>query len=153
MAGMKKLSGSIDPVFGIPLDEDHAFPREKAVKTLDELQDQIADHLVLLFTAKPDALEAAGWERELNAWRSRLVRRNRGKKNKKNLSGAELVAALWTEPFESQEDRDFVVLQIGNSKGMSIPKIEGDDVDRFKRFVSKYIKSIEDDVVFRGAAS
>jgi hypothetical protein len=146
---MKKVSDSIDPIFGIPLYEDQAFPREKAVKTLDELQDQIADHLVLLFTAKQGAPEIAGWERELNAWRSRLVRRNRGKSGKKNLSSSDLVAALWTEPFESQEDIDFIVNQIGKSKGMNVSRIAGEDVQRFKAFVAKYISSIENDTLFQ----
>lgn len=146
---MSKLSEAVDPIFGIPLLEDRAFPKDKAIKTLDDLQDQIADHLVLLFTAPEGSLDVPGWEKELNAWRSRLVRRNRGKKNKKNLSTSDFVTALWAEPFESQADRDFVVAQINKSKGMAIPRIAEEAVQEFKLFVAKYILSIQNDTVFK----
>lgn len=86
---MKKFVASVDPIFGIPLTEDQAFQKDKAIKTLNNLQDQIADHIVLLFTAT----EISGWEIELNAWRSQLVRRNRGKEGRQNLSKEDLVLA------------------------------------------------------------
>lgn len=146
---MKKLSKQIDPIFGIPLSEDHAFTRAKAMKTLDAYQEPIAEHLILLFSAKPNSPDISGWQGELNAWRRQLVRRNVGKSGSKNFTREVLVNALWTEPLSTYDDRDIRIRHLMADKGIQIPPIEGKRAEEFKKFVSRYIQCIETDTDFK----
>jgi hypothetical protein len=141
------ISDKIDPVFGIPLSEDHAFDRKKAMQTLDSYQDIIADHLILLFLADPSSPNIPGWEKELNGWRMSLVRRNRSGGKGKNFSREDLIKAIWIEPLGTPEDREIIINQLNHTKGLQLRAI--DDEKEFKRFVARYIYSIEKNIEFK----
>lgn len=72
MKPKKKFSGAVD-AFGIPipLSED-AFDRSTALQDLDNLQEPVAEHLLLLFLTKAGSGNVRGWKKELNAWRRTL---------------------------------------------------------------------------------
>lgn len=145
----KVMSEEVDG-FGIPRfqAEDQAFERKKAMKTLDDLQELIAEHLILIFSASHDSLNISGWQNELNAWRETLVRRNAGKSGSDNFSRDILYKALWIEPLSTERDRDIRIKHLNRKKGMNILPITVDRVVEFKKFVIRYIDSIENDFEF-----
>jgi hypothetical protein len=141
----KILSESVDG-FGMPQLEDQAFHRSEAIQRLESLQFEIAIHLILLFSF-PIGRESRGWLKELNAWRSSLVRVSKGKKGSPNLNHTLLVKAIWRQPLEEESDRIYRLKEIYRDKGIIVPTLE-ENVKEFKAFVMRYISAIETDVPF-----
>ncbi len=123
---------------GSPLTE-HAFERKTAMRTLENYQDRIAEHLLLAFTL-PNHPAARGWEKELNAWKDSLVRRNIGKSGKKNFDTKDLIRIIWDEPLSTERDRSIVLGQL-SKKGLDLPD-QISNPEHFQKFVVYYIYAI-----------
>jgi len=145
----KQLTEQVDG-FGIPLSED-AFERKVALQELRNLQEPIAEHLLLLFVSKRGNPNIRGWEKELNAWRRILVRKNSGKTGKDNYTIKELVKALWDEPLSLPRDREIRLRQLSQIKGISLPSDVSDETE-FKQFVFQYVESIFTDQAFKSGS-
>ena len=123
-----------------------ALKRNHSKVALDDLQFEISYHLILIFSfSSSDNLN--GWKKELNAWRSMLVKLKQGKGPNNNLTHKTLVRVLWEEPLEEESDRILRIKEIFKEKNISVPSLEI-RLDEFKSLVFKYIDSIHNDHEF-----
>lgn len=126
---------------------DLAFDRKKALSTLDALQMPIALHLILVF-AFPGARERRGWLRELNAWRRELVRKNKGRRGRRNYSRDTLVTGIWEEPLGEGPDRQLRIREILEEKELRVPNFEN-RLPKFKKLVRQFIRAVEEETEFK----
>lgn len=119
------------------------FSRSRAYRKLDSLSDQITEHL-LLVCALPRAVEISHWLKELEAWRNKLAQFNvSSKKGTPNYSLALLNKYFWIEPFSEEGDLErFFKLMDHNYPDLKQAIDGGVDMEKFKRFVNEFNKSI-----------
>jgi hypothetical protein len=121
--------------------------RRAALQDLKNLQEPIAEHLLLLYVSgQPENVR--GWEKELNAWRRLLVRKNSGKTGKNNYTRQQLIKTIWEEPLGLPRDREIRLRQLAQEKGISLPADVSDE-DAFRLFVERYVNSILSDQIFK----
>ena len=81
-----------------------AYSRKKAIETLNDLSDQISNHLFLV-VHYPNHESYKHWLTELRGWNILLNRRHKGLKGRQNYDMKLLLQYLWEEPLGTEEDR------------------------------------------------
>ena len=84
-----------------------AYQRKVALRTLDDLHDEIAIHLFLV-VHYPDHEAFQHWLKELRAWHGKLTLRNKGKGRSPNFTKKILMQHLWENPLGGQSERNTV---------------------------------------------
>lgn len=136
----------IDRVNMIVALAEMAYGRNRSLAVLENLQDQICEHL-LLVCLLPEAQERDHWLTELEAWRRKLSIINKNPKQKRPIYSVALLSRkFWEEPFSDEADiKHFFKLMNKDYLDLEIAINTELDVNKFKKFVMLFIQSIISD--------